>query len=145
MSDIGKKMYERRKQLGLTLEEVGNAVGVGRSTVQRWEKGMIKNMGRDKIVALAKILQMDPVEFVPGYNGDGSLKRLEVKGEKPPRLFAVDASPRMNGKIRNDLNLPEFKAAGPDKELEALMKVWRVSSPERKKKIVRIIKTMFDD
>lgn len=66
MCEIGKKMFLRRKELGLTLEEVGQAVGVGKSTVRRWENGMIKNMGRDKIASLAKILQMNPVDFVPG-------------------------------------------------------------------------------
>ena len=65
MDEIGKKIQERRKELGLTLEDVGQAVGVGRSTVQRWESGLIKNMGRDKIAALAKVLQMNPVELVP--------------------------------------------------------------------------------
>ena len=68
MSDIGKKIYERRKQLGLTLEEVGEAVGVGKSTVLKWENGTIKNMGIDKAEALAKVLQMNPVEFVPSDN-----------------------------------------------------------------------------
>ena len=65
MCEIGKKMFLRRKELGLTLEEVGQAVGVGKSTVRRWENGMIKNMGRDKIAALAKVLKMSPVDFVP--------------------------------------------------------------------------------
>ena len=59
--EIGKKIMERRKALGLTLEAVGNAVGVGKSTVRKWENGMIKNMRRDKIAALASVLQMDPV------------------------------------------------------------------------------------
>ena len=61
MDEIGNKIFHRRKELGLTLEEVGNAVGVGKSTVRRWENGMIKNMGRDKIAALAAVLHMDPV------------------------------------------------------------------------------------
>ena len=65
MCEIAKKLYERRKELGLTLEEVGNAVGVGRSTVRKWENGMIKNMGRDKIAKLAQVLQMNPVDLVP--------------------------------------------------------------------------------
>lgn len=65
MCDIGKKMFDRRKELGLTLEDVGNAVGVGKSTVRKWENGMIKNMGRDKIALVASVLQMSPVEFVP--------------------------------------------------------------------------------
>ena len=65
MCELGNKLFNRRKELGLTLEEVGNAVGVGKSTVRKWENGMIKNMGRDKLVALAKVLQMSSVELVP--------------------------------------------------------------------------------
>ena len=30
--DMGKKIYELRTQKGLTLEELGNMVGVGKST-----------------------------------------------------------------------------------------------------------------
>lgn len=66
MEDIGKMIYEQRNRLGLTLEEVGKAVGVGKSTVRKWENGMIKNMGRDKIALLANVLQLPPVAFVPG-------------------------------------------------------------------------------
>jgi transcriptional regulator with XRE-family HTH domain len=90
MCDIGKKMYQRRKELGLTLEEVGEAVGVGKSTVSRWENGMIKNMGRDKIAALARILQMSPVDFVPGDDPQ------DVIGyEDQQRLEALHQDPRL--------------------------------------------------
>ena len=65
MCEIGNKLFKRRKELGLTLEEVGNAVGVGKSTVRKWENGMIKNMGCDKLIALARVLQMSAVELVP--------------------------------------------------------------------------------
>lgn len=72
MCNIGKMMFERRKELGLTLEEVGAAVGVGKSTVRKWENGLIKNMGRDKIALLAKILDLSPVDFVPSDSGSDS-------------------------------------------------------------------------
>lgn len=49
-----------RKQYGLTLEDVATAVGVGKSTVRKWEKGMILNMGRDKIQSLALVLHTSP-------------------------------------------------------------------------------------
>lgn len=61
---IGEKISARRKELKLTLEDVGNAVGVGKSTVKKWETGYIANMRRDKISLLAKVLQMSPSEFV---------------------------------------------------------------------------------
>ena len=62
--DIGEKIKSRRLELRLTLEQVGDAVGVGKSTVRKWEQGMIRNMRRDKIEKLARILEMDPVDFI---------------------------------------------------------------------------------
>ena len=57
---------ERRQELGLTLEDVGKAVGVGKSTVRKWESGQIKAMKRDKISALAAVLHLSPVYFIFG-------------------------------------------------------------------------------
>ena len=58
--DMARKIKELRKEKGLTLEQVGNIVGVGKSTVRKWETGMIANMKRDKIAALAKALDTSP-------------------------------------------------------------------------------------
>ena len=54
----------QRESLGLTLEDVGNYVGVGKSTVRKWENGMINNMGRDKIQKYAQILQISPLALI---------------------------------------------------------------------------------
>lgn len=64
--DIGTIIRNRRLELNLTLEEIGNAVGVSKSTVQKWENGFISNMKRDKISALAKILNINPVTLITG-------------------------------------------------------------------------------
>ena len=60
MSNLAEKIKMLRKQKGLTLEQVANIVGVGKSTVRKWETGMIKNMGRDKIILLAKAFDVTP-------------------------------------------------------------------------------------
>lgn len=70
---IGQMIYSRRKQLGLTLEDVGNAVGVGKSTVKKWEDGYISNMKRDKIALLAKALEI-PVEYLLDQESNSDLK-----------------------------------------------------------------------
>lgn len=57
-------LKQRREKLGLTLEEVGQYVGVGKSTVRKWENGVINNMGRDKIAKYASILRISPLEFL---------------------------------------------------------------------------------
>ena len=64
--DIGKMIHDRRIDLGLTLEELGTKVGVGKSTVQKWENGFISNMKRDKIALLASALKINPVSFITG-------------------------------------------------------------------------------
>ena len=93
MYNIGNKLKNRRLELGLTLEDVGQAVGVGRSTVQRWESGLIKNMGRDKIASLARILKMNPVELVPYGNNDQT--NYNVSDEDQQRLEALHQDPRL--------------------------------------------------
>ncbi|WP_338557982.1 helix-turn-helix transcriptional regulator [Paraclostridium sordellii] len=50
----------RRQELGLTYEELGKLIGVGKSTVRKWETGMIENMRRDNIVSLSKALNISP-------------------------------------------------------------------------------------
>ena len=94
MEELGKLIYERRKALGLTLEDVGKAVGVGKSTVRKWENGMIKNMGRDKIAALAEVLQMDPTQLVPFPHIQMNLK-LFCGSEDQERLEALHQDPRL--------------------------------------------------
>lgn len=64
--DIGLLIHDRRTLLGLTLEEVGNIVGVSKSTVKKWESGDISNMRRDKIALLAQALQISPVALITG-------------------------------------------------------------------------------
>lgn len=64
--NIGDIMHARRQELGLTLEEVGDYVGVGKSTVRKWEHGEIENMKRDKIALLSKVLKLSPLTFITG-------------------------------------------------------------------------------
>lgn len=62
--NIGKIIKDRRKELGLTLADVGDAVGVAHATVSRWETGNISNMRRDRIYKLAQVLQLNPAEIM---------------------------------------------------------------------------------
>lgn len=64
--NIGIIIRDRRKELGLTLEELGDLVGVGKSTVRKWETGYISNMKRDKIALVAKALKLNPVSLIIG-------------------------------------------------------------------------------
>ncbi|MBN1051294.1 helix-turn-helix domain-containing protein [Clostridium botulinum] len=58
--EIKDIIRKRREELNLTYEQLGNLVGVGKSTVRKWETGLIENMRRDNIIALAKGLKISP-------------------------------------------------------------------------------------
>lgn len=63
---MGNYLTDRRKQLGLTMKQVAEAVGVSEATISRWESGHIANMKRDKIAAYAKALQVKPTFIMTG-------------------------------------------------------------------------------
>lgn len=58
---------KRRLELGLTMADVAQLVGVSEATISRWESGDIANMKRDKIVSLAKALHVSP-SFIMGWD-----------------------------------------------------------------------------
>lgn len=80
-------LEHRRKELGLTLEEVGKFVGVSKSTVKKWETGYIDNMKRDKIALLSQILNVSPLTIL----GIEPTEKEKKKGVKIPVLGRVQA------------------------------------------------------
>lgn len=66
---MAQRIRDLRLAKGLTLEQVASVVGVGKSTVRKWETGMIANMRRDKIADLAKALGTTPA-YLMGWPED---------------------------------------------------------------------------
>ena len=66
--DVKDIIRNRRLELGMTLKQVADAVGVSEGTVSRWESGDIGNMRRDRIAALSKVLRIDPL-IIMGMEG----------------------------------------------------------------------------
>ena len=68
---MAQRIRDLRHAKGLTLEQVAEVVGVGKSTVRKWETGMIANMRRDKIADLAKALGATPA-YLMGWNDNSN-------------------------------------------------------------------------
>ncbi len=64
---------ERRLELGLTLKELANRVGVSEATISRWESGEIKNMRMSALAALSRELRMTP-NIIMGWDEDEQLR-----------------------------------------------------------------------
>ncbi len=64
---MAQRIKELRQARDLTLEQVADVVGVGKSTVRKWETGFIENMRRDKIAKLAAALHTTP-DYLMGWS-----------------------------------------------------------------------------
>lgn len=78
---MAQRIKALRQEKGLTLEQVADVVGVGKSTVRKWETGMIANMRRDKIADLAKALGTTPA-YLMGWKEDDAQK--DTSPSEPP-------------------------------------------------------------
>lgn len=54
------RLRQRRIDMGLTQEEVGDVVGISRSAVQKHERGIIKNVYTSTVELFAKALRCSP-------------------------------------------------------------------------------------
>ena len=75
--NVGKLIHDRRKELGVTLEKIGNACGVNKSTVMRWENGRAKDIKRSHIEILSRLLYL-PIEALLGLDVPVEIEDAEL-------------------------------------------------------------------
>ena len=66
---VNEIIKKRRKELGLTLKDVADKLGVSESLISRYESNDVKNMGIDKLIPLAEVLKTTPV-YLMGLEND---------------------------------------------------------------------------
>lgn len=64
-------LKSRRKELGLTLNDIAQQMNVSEATVQRWESGNIKSLRQGRVSKLAVILNVSPSTLM-GWEGEPS-------------------------------------------------------------------------
>ena len=99
-NDIGKKIRERRKELGMTLDELARAVGVSKQTIFRYEDRTIENIPIDKLHKIAGKLNVSmayllDLKIEVGYEDFIALKEKEGFRELISTLKEMDS-----GKIK---------------------------------------------
>lgn len=104
--EIKDILKNRRIELGLTMKEVSEMVGVSEATISRWESGDIANMRRNKISALANALQMPPA-VIMGW-------------EEPPTYYVNPATAKMAQELFEDSDMRVLFDAAKDSRPEDL-------------------------
>jgi transcriptional regulator with XRE-family HTH domain len=124
------QIKRRRTELGLTLEEVGEMCGVGKSTVRKWENGMINDIGRSKIVLLAKALRVSPLFILEEDCEEKVLLKDEIiildlynqlnyTGKKKAKDYIIDLAKVYNKEDGTDLLAAHSKKGSNSKDIES--------------------------
>lgn len=92
MNEMGKRIRQMRQELGLTMEELGEKLGVKASAVNKWENGTVENIKRSTIQKMSILFGCSPVwlmgfeDLEPSpsvdscfYTDDGEVAMVEIE------------------------------------------------------------------
>jgi repressor LexA len=92
--NIGTRMKNRRKELGLSADKLASMIGKDRSTVFRYERGDIENLPLDILEPIAKALLTTPA-YLMGWEDDNektATPKDSGMSEAKQQLFALAES-----------------------------------------------------
>lgn len=86
--DFRERLFELRRQTGLSQEELANLLGVTRQAVQKWEAGTSRP-DMDNLVSLADYFKVSLDYLVTGREASGSPPPQEYEPASPPQVPTV--------------------------------------------------------
>ena len=91
MKEMGKRIHDMRTECGLTMEQLGEKLGVGKSAINKWEKGEVEYIKRSYIAQMASIFHCSPA-WLMGFE-DGEVTLEYTSPGKEPVKALVDQDP----------------------------------------------------
>lgn len=76
---IGEKIRYRRQQMGFSVRELAEKVGVSHATLSKWERGLTKGISDPDLVRISEILECNPLwllDLDDAITIDGLLEEL---------------------------------------------------------------------
>lgn len=78
ISEIGENIRRARRAAGLTQERLGEMIGVGKSAIQKYESGGVKEIKHSTIIRICRALNVPPSTLIG--NGDDIAKAVAAIG-----------------------------------------------------------------
>ena len=69
MNTMGKRIYMKRTENGMTMKQLADRLGVQTSAINKYEKGAVENIKRKTIEDMAKIFKCSP-SWLMGFDAD---------------------------------------------------------------------------
>lgn len=110
---IGTRIKNRRKELGLSADEVAEKLGKNRATIYRYESDYIQTLPTDVLIPLAKVLETTPADLM-GFTNPGD------KTEEEETYYTNKETAKIAQKIYEDPDLRVLFDAAQDVKPEAI-------------------------
>lgn len=111
--NVGKRIKAAREKQGLTLEQVGNYLGVTKTTVMRYETGEV-GIKRNTAIKLANILKTTPAYIMGWEEQELPDDNISLTKHEKQLVLAYRANSNMQSAIDKLLNIPEENSIEKD-------------------------------
>lgn len=135
---VGSRVRLRRTMMGLSQEQLGDALGVTFQQVQKYERGT-NRVGASRLFDLSRVLDV-PISF---FFDDLPPPLSETYGS---RTAATVAAPRSHGFAEQPDDFEaEDDAVSRRETLELVRAFYRIPDPAVRKRVLDLIKTLAPD
>ncbi len=94
MKTMGQRIHMKRTEMGWTMEQLAQKVGVQRSAINKWEKGTVVNINRSHIAKMAALFDVS-VPWLMGFDDTSDVIVTYSAPGKEDVKALVDKAPIM--------------------------------------------------
>ena len=112
LSETGKRIKARRKEIGMSAEELADRIGVSHATMYRYENGGIERVTTKRLREIAAVLRVSPDYLLVGYD---------------PPAAPTPGDDRFSSEINELISLAESSTA---EEVQQIIRIFRAMKGE---------------
>lgn len=105
----GKRIRQKREELGISLTDFANKVGVSKQTLYKYEHNIVTNIPSDKLEEIAKAL-----DVTPGYLMGWDSESITASGHDDIEIISVSSLPYTKEEQKAKELFELYKNASPD-------------------------------
>ena len=92
---LGDKIRDARLKCGMTMDDLGKMIGVQKSAINKYEKGIVSDLKLSTIKALAKALNVSYFYLLDDDPDEDNYERLEALHQNPRLGILLDNTRKM--------------------------------------------------
>lgn len=92
MHKMSQRIHDKRNEMGWTMDELAQKLGVNKSSISKWENSQVDHIKRTYIAKMAELFHVKP-SWLMGYDDEKDVTLTYVKPGAEPLTVHVDHQP----------------------------------------------------